>query len=109
MRTIISAILDHLAQFLDLVGEPANLLLHFFNATESGRRIEGATHARLGSAAVGSILVALALDVLLHLMGHLLQVLRWLIEPCCSEVPNGLHDMPQASLNIAGTTGIRTL
>jgi hypothetical protein len=101
-RTITASILDHAAQFLNLAGEAANLLLHFSDAVEFTPWIDGVAHARFGSPPVGALLVAFTLtfDALLHLARHLLQILRRFVQPCGTQVANGFHKVAKTRMYV---------
>jgi hypothetical protein len=108
-RTITAPALHHAAQFLHLIGQVANLLLQFGDA---GRR-ERMAHARLGSSAVGPLLVTLAfafaLDALLHFTRHLLQVLRGFIQSCRTQVADCFHEVTEPRAGIALAIGMMTI
>jgi hypothetical protein len=119
-----SAMLDHAAQFLHLLGKVAKFVLHLLQCAGRSRR-SAASHGRREAAAdwrfrfaVGAL--RLALGLLTQFAHHFLQVLGRLIDASGAEVLNGLGEVVELAGRVAailgpaivvvfGRTAIRTL
>jgi hypothetical protein len=101
---IAATVLDHVAQFLNLLGKATDLPLHVFQAWRRHGRSERTVHLRLGGSAVRTFLRPL--NLLPHLARHLLQALGRFVEACGAEVLDGFREMSEAGAGVAMSVGV---